>query len=412
MQIIGGNQMFEEKIKELREKIIAGEAEQEQLATEMRSLLEGDASEEKIKEAKAKKVKRDLAKAELTELRETLALYEEQKKGNSKKVEGGTRGTSQDQEYREALNTFIRTKGAQTDGLTMIEKDEALVPERFWRANDLVVDGIIKEDTKAVTSEEISYIPAREIQTVVNLKLFARIHKAKKGSGKYPILKRATTRMYSVEELEKNPKLTKPDFDHVDWSVVTYRGAIPLSQESIDDADVDLVNLVAENNEEISLNTTNYAMSEAFKKFPKKTISGLDDIKKIYNVDLDPAYRKVFVASQSFYNFLDTIKDGNGRYMLQDSIHSASGKAFGGYPFFVVGDELLGEAGQANAFLGDPKRGILFADRKQLAVRWANHEIHGQYLQAVLRFDVQIADKNAGFFLSYDGDKAEEVPKP
>lgn len=394
--------MFEEKIKELREKIAAKEAMGKQLATEIRSLLQGDAGEENIKEAKAKKAERDAAQEELVELRETLSLYEDQKEGNSKPVEGRMQGTSQDQEYRDALNAFIRSKGVETDGLTMIANNEALVPEKFWRALDPTVDGIIKEDTKAVSSEEISYVPEREIHTVVNLKLFARIHKAKKGSGKYPILKRATTRMFSVKELDKNPDLAKPEFDHVDWEVVTYRGAIPLSQESIDDADVDLVNLVAENNAEISLNTTNYAMSEVFKKFPKKTVSGLDDIKKIYNVELDPAYRKVFVASQSFYNFLDTVKDGNGRYLLQDSILSASGKTFGGHPIFVVGDELLGEAGQANAFLGDPRRGILFADRKQLAVRWANHDIHGQYLQAVLRFDVQIADEKAGYFLSYE----------
>jgi HK97 family phage major capsid protein len=183
---------------------------------------------------------------------------------------------------------------------------------------------------------------------------------------------------------------------------VTYRGAIPLSQESIDDADIDLVNLVAENNAEISLNTTNYAMSETLKKFPKKTVHGLDDIKTIYNVDLDPAYVKTIVASQSFYNFLDTVKDGNGRYMLQDSIISPSGKSFGGYPIFVIGDDLLGEAGEANAFLGDVKRGILFADRKQLSVRWVAHDLYGQYLQAVLRFDIQIADEKAGYFLTYE----------
>lgn len=172
--------MFEEKIKELREKIAAKEAMGKQLATEIRSLLQGDAGEENIKEAKAKKAERDAAQEELVELRETLSLYEDQKEGNSKPVEGRMQGTSQDQEYRDALNAFIRSKGAETDGLTMIANNEALVPEKFWRALDPTVDGIIKEDTKPVTSEEISYVPEREIHTVVNLKLFARIHKAKK----------------------------------------------------------------------------------------------------------------------------------------------------------------------------------------------------------------------------------------
>ena len=44
--------------------------------------------------------------------------------------------------------------------------------------------------------------------------------------------------MASVEELEKNPALAKPDFTDVPWKVKTYRGAIHLHNEAIDDADV------------------------------------------------------------------------------------------------------------------------------------------------------------------------------
>lgn len=388
--------MFNEKIKELRKLIAEKEAIAASMGTELRSLLEN----EKLADAKEKRAERDAINAELTELRETLALYEEQLEDGT---EPSKRGASKPKsiEERAALNEFIRSKGRLTEGVEMIGKDEALVPEHLWRSIDPPTDGIVKEDTKQVTSAEISYTPEREIKTVVNLKLFARIHKATKGSGKYPILKRATDRMYSVAELEANPALTKPEFTDVDWSIVTYRGAIPLSQESIDDADVDLVSIVAEHNDEISINTSNYAMAEVLKSFGPKTVETLDDIKKIYNVDLDPAYNKAYIASQSFYNFLDTVKDDNGRYMLKDDISSASGKSFGGYPIFVIGDESFGVKGDAKCFLGDVKRGVLFADRKQLSVRWVEHELYGQYLQAVLRFDVKKADANAGYLLTY-----------
>ena len=54
------------------------------------------------------------------------------------------------------------------------------------------------------------------------------------------------------------------------------------------------------------------------------------------------------------------------------------------------------------------KRAILFADRKNLGLRWADNEIYGQYLQAVTRFDVKVADAKAGFFLTYTAPLGEE----
>ncbi|WP_373750276.1 phage major capsid protein [Jeotgalibaca porci] len=388
--------MFKEKMKELRKLIADKEALTASMGSELRSLLEA----EKLDEAKAKSAERAAINAELVELRETLALYEEQLEGESKPTDRSV-AKPKSNEQRDALNAFIRSKGRLTEGVELVGKDEAVVPEHLWRSIEPTTQGVVTEDTKLVTSSEVYYTPEREIKTVVNLKLFARIHKATKGSGKYPVLKRATDRMYSVAELEANPALSKPEFTSVSWDIVTYRGAIPLSQESIDDADVDLVAIVAEHNDEISINTSNFAVSEVMKTFTSKPVETLDDIKKIYNVDLDPAYNKAFFASQSFYNFLDTVKDDNGRYMLKDDISSASGKSFGGYPIFVIGDEALGVKGEAKCFLGDVKRGVLFADRKQLTVRWVEHELYGQYLQAVLRFDVKKADSNAGYLLTY-----------
>ncbi|MGF2053324.1 phage major capsid protein [Vagococcus fluvialis] len=391
--------MFEEKMKELRSQIAEKEGVVEKLATEIRGFLEND----KLDEAKVKKEEREKAKDDLTELRENLALYEEQKEGNAVPKEERKTVTPQQTEYREALNNFIRSKGRETEGLNFgDERGEVEVPKDIWERNITpTTDGVVKTDTKLVTSDDISYTPRREIKTVVDLKQFCRVIQVSKGKGSYPLLKKATTKMHSVAELEKNPALAKPEFVPIDWEVETYRGAIPLSQESIDDADVDLMSIVAEGADQIALNTTNDKISADYKQFPAKTVANLDDIKKIRNVDLDPAYQRVMVATQSMYNWLDTIKDENGRYMLQDSIISASGKVFGTDPIFVVPDDALGNAGEAHAFLGDPYEAMLFADRKKLFLRWADNEIYGQYLQAVIRFGTTKADLKAGYYLTY-----------
>ena len=137
------------------------------------------------------------------------------------------------------------------------------------------------------------------------------------------------------------------------------------------------------------------------KTFDAKTVTNLDELKAILNVALDPAYQVSFEASQSFYNILDTLKDKNGRYLLQESIISPSGKVALGKAINVLPDEMLGASTEAKAFVGDPKRGVLFVDRLEIGLRWVENDIYGQYLQAVMRFDVKKADAKAGYFVTY-----------
>lgn len=72
-----------------------------------------------------------------------------------------------------------------------------------------------------------------------------------------------------------------------------------MSQESIDDADVDLVGIVAETIGQMKVNTTNDAIATVLKKFEAKTVKNLDEIKKLLNVELDPAYNVSFIVSQT-----------------------------------------------------------------------------------------------------------------
>lgn len=387
--------MFNEKIKEFEAEILNLNASITSKTQEVKNALNANDLE------KAKEIKAEIetAKNDLQTAKENLELYKTAENAGSASNEEGFEVKPDEKTYRESVNDFIRSKGkVVNENLRFEGKDEVLIP-----MNEITptTDGVVKTDTKPVTSEEIITTPIREVKTVVDLKQFTTIHKANKASGKYPILKQATTKMISVAELEKNPALAKPNFQEVSWSVLTYRGAIPISQESIDDADVDLVSIVAENVGQIKVNTTNAAIATVMKSFTAKTVADLDELKAIFNKELDPAYNASLVVSQSFYQILDTLKDGNGRYLLQDSITSASGKVLLGRPVFVLADDVLGASGEAKAFIGDVKRAILFADRKDLGLRWADNEIYGQYLQAVTRFDAKVADAKAGFFVTF-----------
>lgn len=392
--------MFDEKIKELKASIHSLSTTIADKTAQVKNALEAD----DLEKARTIKNEIDTAKEELKTAKADLELFEATKVSGGAENKTGRQIETDDMTYRDKVNAFLHSKGTVVnEGLRFDGKDEVLIA-----MNEITptTDGVKKTDTTKVTSEELVTTPIREIKTTVDLKPFTTIYPAKKASGKYPILKKATSKMVSVAELEKNPALAKPEFEQVDWTVETYRGAIPVSQESVDDADVDLISIVAETVGQIKVNTTNAAIADVLKSFTAKTVANVDDIKKILNVDLDPAYDVAFVVSQSFYQILDTLKDKNGRYLLQDSITAVTGKVLLGKPVFVLSDEILGASGEAKAFVGDFKRGVLFADRKDLGLRWADNEIYGQYLQAVLRFGVKKVDAKAGYFVTFTPSEA------
>nr|DAE25673.1 MAG TPA: major capsid protein [Siphoviridae sp. ctC6Q17] len=392
--------MFDEKIKELKASINSLSITIADKTAQVKNALEAD----DLEKARTIKNEIDTAKEELKTAKADLELFEATKVFGGAENKTGREIETDDMTYRDKVNAFLHSKGTVVnEGLRFDGKDEVLIA-----MNEITptTDGVKKTDTTKVTSEELVTTPIREIKTTVDLKPFTTIYPAKKASGKYPILKKATSKMVSVAELEKNPALAKPEFEQVDWTVETYRGAIPVSQESVDDADVDLISIVAETVSQIKVNTTNAAIADVLKSFTAKTVANVDDIKKILNVDLDPAYDVAFVVSQSFYQILDTLKDKNGRYLLQDSITAVTGKVLLGKPVFVLSDEILGASGEAKAFVGDFKRGVLFADRKDLGLRWADNEIYGQYLQAVLRFGVKKVDAKAGYFVTFTPSEA------
>lgn len=180
--------------------------------------------------------------------------------------------------------------------------------------------------------EEVIYNPESEVNSVVDLSTLVTKTAVTTPKGTYPILMRATDRFNSVAELAENPSLAAPNFKQVDWSVATYRGAIPLSEESIADSAVDLTALVGTSIQEKTVNTYNALIAPVLQSFTAKSTTVdtiVDDLKHILNVDLDPAYAPAMVVTQSFFNALDTLKDKEGRYLLHtatDSITDGTAK--------------------------------------------------------------------------------------
>lgn len=265
-------------------------------------------------------------------------------------------------------------------------------------------EGVKSTDVGAIIPQDIVTKTKMLPETVVDLRNLVQTVKVSTPTGKHPILKSTEAVMHTVEELEANPDLDKPQFENVLYDVDTYRGQIPVSRESLDDSDEDLGALIGRHVQRIALNTANSKIVGNLKTATAKTVKNLDEIKTIINTEFDPAYNLQFVVSQSFYNEVDLMKDNEGRYLLQPSITAQSGKSLLGLNVTVLSDKLLaGEAPNKKvAFLGDPAGFTSFFDRNEMAVRWQEHQHYGEILAAAMRFDVKTVDAAAGKFLTLD----------
>lgn len=225
--------------------------------------------------------------------------------------------------------------------------------------------------------------------------------KVNSGSGKYPVIKKTDGVMVSTDELKSNPELGKPAISEIDYSIKTYRGYVPVSQEMIDDADYDIMSIVEDEVFNQGENTELSLVTAVLKTATQADAAGFDGIKDIYNKKLKSIYKASIVVTKSMFAALDKVKDKDGRYMLQTDVASPTGYSFGGKTIYKVDDTVFGNEGDMKFFIGDVTEFVKEFDRSQVSVKWVNNDIYGQLLGLFIRLDIKKADEEAGFFGTY-----------
>ena len=365
---------LEEAIEELNnrsaieaEKLDRAETEEEVSAVE-KSLeeLQKELEEKQAEKAKLEEEIEDLQK-QVDEQNRKAPTFKDVEQRGGKKLE-----------QRDAIAKFIRTgQTRDIEGLKTTDSGSAaLIPTEVLKPHFL-------EKTRNPL-----------------LDLVQRV-KVNSGSGKYPVIKKTDSKMASTDELKANPELGKPSISEIDYSIKTYRGYIPVSQEMIDDADYDIMSIVEDEVFNQGENTELSLVATILKSATQADAAGFDGIKDIYNKKLKSIYKASIVVTQSMFAALDKVKDKNGRYMLQTDVASPTGYSFGGKTIYPVDDTVFGSEGDMKFFIGDVSEFVKLFDRSQVSVKWVNNDIYGQLLGLFIRLDVKKVDAAAGFFGTY-----------
>lgn len=364
----GKDAEFETREKELEESINEANTEED------RSLVD-DAITKFTEEKEAHEERKSELETELGELRGKMKEYEKAPEKREKEKDMGKR-SEEIEEARSAINAFVKSKGQVREG------------------------GFKEADAGALIPQEL-LAPQEKPEDIVDLRNYVKVVGVNSSSGKYPVIAKSGSKMSTVEELEQNPELSKPKISNIDYSIATRRGYIPISQEAIDDADYDVTGLIRDEINDQSRNTRNTDIATVLKSATAKSVTGLDGLKDLVNKEIKKVYPVKFIISSSLYAELDKLKDKNGRYLLQDSITSASGKMLFGKEVVVLDDDMIAGAGELKGFVGDAKSFCTFFDRKQASVEWVDNQIYGKLLVGVVRYDVKKTDTDAGFYITY-----------
>lgn len=367
-EIRGKDADFKTREKELETSINEANTEEERSAVD-------DAITKFTEEKEAHEERKSELETELGELRGKMKEYEKAPEKREKEKNMGKR-SEEIEEARSAINAFVKSKGQVRES------------------------GFKEADAGILIPVEI-LAPQEKPEDIVDLKNYVKNVSVNSASGKYPVIEKSGSKMNTVAELEQNPELAKPKITEINYSIATRRGYIPISQEAIDDADYDVTGLIRDEINDQSRNTRNTDIATVLKSATAKNVTGLDGLKDLVNKEIKKVYPVKFIISASLYAELDKLKDKNGRYLLQDSITSSSGKMLFGREVVVLDDDMIAGEGELKGFVGDPKSFCTFFDRKQTSVEWVDNQIYGKLLAGIVRYDVKKTDTDAGFYITY-----------
>lgn len=179
----------------------------------------------------------------------------------------------------------------------------------------------------------------------VSLKSLVNVISVQTFKGKFPMATDQKGELIPFEELTELEQ-TDVKFKSLSWEVKDYGVIIPLSNTFLEDVRINIIDYIGKQFAKMAVNTENRLILEALKAMTsgkKKTGKGVDDLKTVMNVDLDPAIAQnaKIITNQSGFDYLDKLKDNQGNYVLQPVVGDATRKALVGREVVVVPDALL-----------------------------------------------------------------------
>lgn len=213
-----------------------------------------------------------------------------------------------------------------------------------------------------------------------------------------------------------------PNLKQIKYAIKKKGGILKTTRELLQDT---AVNILAYLNKWIakkSRATRNAAILNVINTITKGkevAVATFDDFKDVFNVKLDPAIAvsSIVLTNQDGFNYMDKLKDKDGKYIMQpDPTDATKTLLFGKYPVKVVSNKTLkstnvlkgGSGSDKNdvtgykypVYMGDLKEAVTLFDREKMTIELSTEagDLWAKDLTGIKvrdRFDVQSVDETA-----------------
>lgn len=327
-----------------------------------------------------------------------------------------------DLEVKDGVKNAVNSQGsAATKKVAPVQTKDSI--KEF--ANAARAGFRVSNDMSEGSKEDGGYTVPEDIQTKINERRESKkalidlvtVEPVTTEKGSRTFKKRSQqTGFTKVGEGGKIPKKDTPKFERLDYAVSKYAGYFPVTNELLEDSDAAIANTLIEWIGDESRVTRNNIIRQMIDTKGKTTLKGLDDIKKALNVKLGAAFKSTskVVTNDDGLQYLDTLKDVDGKYILQPNpanpmeLRICAGATI--VPIEVIGNEdypsNTATKGKRKIpfIIGDLKEGIRFFDRKKLSIISSNIAQAGELnafeedltlYRAIEREDCKVWDEEA-----------------
>lgn len=390
--------------KELREML----QKLERMKAEVRALLgedKVDEAEKRMEEVRALQKKIEVQRQLEEEERGGLGL------GGGYSVGDETRAATKEdaeleQEYRQIFMKAIRRRPVSSDERSIIAEYEKRAVMNEGGTNPAIPDG------------DSSLIVPKDIQTRINeimraqndLSQYVRVEEVTTLSGSRVLEKDETMTPFAlIDEYGVLPETDNPKFVAVSYSVKKRGGILPITNELLADSDQNIINYITRWIGKKAVVTRNKLITDLLLTMTPKDLADLKVVKKVFNVDLDPALSlsSIVLTNQDGYNWLDSQQDANGRFLLQDDITQPGRKLLFGRPVVVCSNRYLpsitGTTNKAPIFIGNLEELIVLFTRRffELAATKEGGDAFKRDttdLRTIMRDDIKFWDTGAAVY--------------
>ena len=183
----------------------------------------------------------------------------------------------------------------------------------------------------------------------------------------------------NVDEAAEFPEASTLQFEKIDYKIKKKGGILKVTQELLSDTAENIIGYLKKWIAKKAKATRNFMILAKVREITKDAevpVAGLDDLKRIFNILLDSAIASgaCVVTNQDGYNWLDTLKDKDGKYIMQpDPTKPMSTLLFGKYPVKKVSNRTMPSIAAEGGYkvpiiCGDLKEAITIFDRETLTI--------------------------------------------